>query len=112
MDPTQKRRNPFDVILEERINETETHQRPEPSYVQPQTSRATKQQSYQPPKPVYQQQTRSRMAEETQTRDKYTSTMERSLRRQIKIACVNKGILFAQFIEEACREKLEREGMM
>ena len=43
-------------------------------------------------------------------RDKFTSTMERSLRRSIKVVCAQRGIMFAQFVEEACRDKLEREG--
>ena len=42
-------------------------------------------------------------------RVKYTSTMDQDLRREIKFACVTKGIMFAQFVEEACMEKLKRE---
>jgi hypothetical protein len=44
------------------------------------------------------------------TRDKYTATMERNLRKKVKIAAVEKGIDFSQYIEEAVMEKLEREG--
>lgn len=44
------------------------------------------------------------------TREKFTSTMEQTLRRRIKIVCAQRGIMFAQFVEDACREKLEREG--
>lgn len=44
-------------------------------------------------------------------REKYTSTMDISLRRQIKIVCATRGIMFAKFVEDACREKLEREGV-
>lgn len=47
-----------------------------------------------------------------ENREKYTSTMDSTLRKKIKIACAMKGIMFAQFIEEACIEKLKREGMM
>lgn len=43
-------------------------------------------------------------------KEKYTATMDRGLRTQIKIACATKGIMFSQFIEDACREKLSREG--
>lgn len=43
-------------------------------------------------------------------REKYTATMEKSLRRRVKIACAEEGIQFSAFIEEACLEKLEREG--
>ena len=49
-------------------------------------------------------------ANENEDRVKYTSTMEVSLRRQIKIVCATRGIMFSQFIEDACREKLAREG--
>ncbi|MBO5947301.1 hypothetical protein J6Q66_00520 [bacterium] len=45
------------------------------------------------------------------SRDKFTSTMETSLRRSIKIVCAQRGIMFAQFVEDACREKLRREGV-
>lgn len=45
------------------------------------------------------------------SRDKFTSTMETNLRRSIKIVCAQRGIMFAQFVEEACREKLQREGI-
>lgn len=41
---------------------------------------------------------------------KYTATMDQALRTEIKIACATKGIMFSQFIEDACREKLLREG--
>lgn len=44
------------------------------------------------------------------TRDKYTATMDRNLRKRVKIASVEKGIVFSQYIEEAVLEKLEREG--
>lgn len=44
-------------------------------------------------------------------REKYTSTMDVMLRRQIKIVCATRGIMFAKFVEDACREKLEREGV-
>lgn len=43
-------------------------------------------------------------------REKYTSTMDVALRRQIKIACATRGIMFAKFVEDACREKLAKEG--
>ena len=48
--------------------------------------------------------------EET-AREKYTSTMDIELRRTIKILCATRGIMFAQFVEDACREKLKREGV-
>ncbi len=45
-------------------------------------------------------------------RVKYTSTMDKNLRREIKIICAQRGLLFASFIEDACREKLRREGVL
>jgi hypothetical protein len=43
-------------------------------------------------------------------RVKYTATMERELRKRVKIAAIKKGVVFSQFIEEAVIEKLNREG--
>ncbi|HOH17772.1 MAG TPA: hypothetical protein PK087_00475, partial [Bacilli bacterium] len=43
-------------------------------------------------------------------RDKYTATMDRDLRKRLKIASVEKSIMVSEFIEQAVREKLEREG--
>ena len=45
-----------------------------------------------------------------QNREKYTATMEKSLRKRVKIASAMAGIQVSTFIEEACKEKLEREG--
>lgn len=47
---------------------------------------------------------------ESGIREKYTATMDRALRKKVKIAAVEKGIVFSQYIEEAVMEKLEREG--
>ncbi|MDD3191208.1 MAG: hypothetical protein PHP41_00485 [Bacilli bacterium] len=43
-------------------------------------------------------------------RDKYTATMDRDLRKRLKVAAAMKGVQVSTFIEEACAEKLEREG--
>jgi len=43
-------------------------------------------------------------------RDKYTATMEKELRKRVKVAAAMKGIQLSTFIEEACSEKLDREG--
>ena len=45
-----------------------------------------------------------------ENREKYTATMETSLRRRIKVASAMSGIQVSTFIEQACLEKLEREG--
>lgn len=47
---------------------------------------------------------------ESENRLKYTATMDRDLRRRIKIVCATREIMFSQFIEQACIEKLNREG--
>ena len=43
-------------------------------------------------------------------REKYTATMEKELRKRLKVAAAMKGMQVSTFIEEACVEKLEREG--
>ena len=47
---------------------------------------------------------------ESDDRQKYTATMDVKLRRRIKVVCAQRDIMFSQFIEMACIEKLEREG--
>lgn len=44
-------------------------------------------------------------------REKYTATMQKSLRRRIKVAAAMTGVQVSSFIEQACMEKLEREGI-
>ena len=66
---------------------------------------------YVPQKPQRQAQKTSYSAPQTNSRDKYTSTMDQNLRRKIRIECAKRGILFKTFVEEACREKLAREGV-
>lgn len=48
--------------------------------------------------------------DENEDRVKYTATMSKKLRRRIKIVCADRDIMFSQFIELACMEKLSREG--
>ncbi len=58
-------------------------------------------------KPVVQQ----KKVVDDSNREKYTATMEKSLRKRVKIAAATAGIQVSTFIEEACLEKLEREGL-
>lgn len=58
-------------------------------------------------KPVVQQ---KKVVDES-NREKYTATMEKNLRKRVKIASAMAGIQVSTFIEEACLEKLEREGL-
>ena len=43
-------------------------------------------------------------------REKYTATMDKNLRKRLKVAAAMNGIQVSTFIEQACLEKLEREG--
>ncbi len=43
-------------------------------------------------------------------REKYTATMDRDLRKRLKVASAMKGLQVSSYIEEAVAEKLEREG--
>lgn len=86
-------------IIEEVVEPTPVVRRPAPkpapktSTKQPKTSTRT---TY-----VY---------EDSDNRQKYTATMDIKLRRRIKVVCAQRDIMFSQFIEMACIEKLEREG--
>lgn len=62
--------------------------------------------------PVPQKKVAKPVAQSTadEDREKYTATMEKSLRRRIKIAAAERGIQVSSFIEQACLEKLGREG--
>ena len=108
MNPIQKRNNPFDKKIKpepekpvEEAIENENEEEIEEIYVE---------QPVQPVKKVVQQPKKVAVEQEFDNdRVKYTSTMDKKLRRQIKIVCAERGLLFAAFIEEACREKLRRE---
>ena len=60
-------------------------------------------------KPVVQVQQPKKQVE-SNGREKYTATMEKSLRKRVKIASAMAEIDISTFIELACKEKLEREG--
>lgn len=62
------------------------------------------------PKPARSGSRNSVVYVESDDRLKYTATMDRELRRRIKIVCATREIMFSQFIEQACIEKLNREG--
>lgn len=109
-----KRRNPFEMPKE--VEEKEASIEKEVV-----TTKVIEEPVYIEEKPVVRQQPKQtrqpRVVQRQQyyqpedlNREKYTSTMDVSLRRQIKIACATRGIMFAKFVEDACREKLEREG--
>lgn len=81
---------------------------PQPQYYEPKTPSRQKNQSQ---SVVTRESKQYYAATNEVSRDKFTSTMETSLRRSIKIVCAQRGIMFAQFVEDACREKLRREGI-
>ena len=58
-------------------------------------------------KPIQKQQVKRAKVE---VREKYTATMDKSLRIRIKKAAIDLDVDFSTFIEQACAEKLEREG--
>lgn len=120
-DELTKRKNPFEVkrtpiVEEEPIEETfspeeEQEIEEEPVKVVPEPVARptyTERSTVRTAKPA--KNTRYVETEET-AREKYTSTMDIELRRTIKILCATRGIMFAQFVEDACREKLKREGV-
>jgi len=105
MNPLQKRNNPFAT----RIDNSE------PKKVEEKVVEEKKVEEIPDSKPVQQKKSAKKPIIE-QTNDynkvKYTSTMDKSVRRAIKILCAERGILFASFVEDACREKLHREGVL
>lgn len=116
----KKRSNPFDnpIIVEEEteieVQQPIVHQQApiEPQYTQqPVYNEPIPQYNYQQPqpKPQKRQQKPQYIQPAEQPKEKYTATMDVTLRRQIKIYCAETGKMFSEFIEEACREKLRRE---
>ncbi len=103
----QKRVNPFatPIVKKEEPKEEKVITRPvyeeeiyeeEHVYVTPKQEKVVKRQPQSQPKKI--------------EKEKFTSVMDPDIRRKVKIACATRGILFAQYIEDACREKLRREG--
>lgn len=112
-----KRRNPFEVprVVEEEEKIQEKEEIVEEVVDEPQYIEEKPIVRHQPkPQPVQRQQRvvqrQQYQYDEEPNREKYTSTMDVMLRRQIKIACATRGIMFAKFVEDACREKLAKEG--
>lgn len=113
-----KRRNPFDRPInnvekeEEKVIEevVEEETADEEEYVEPIKTVVAPKQTVKPVQKTTKV-TKSKYNEVTdESREKFTSTMDVNLRRRIKIVCATRGIMFSEFIEEACRDKLRREG--
>ncbi len=107
-----KRKNPFDIRIEDETINEEKKETVSENYVDEETfindvvPQRTQTQKKQPR--VVQKQTYYEPLEVE--REKYTSTMDVALRRRIKVVCAQRGIMFAKFVEDACREKLSKEG--
>ena len=108
MNPLQKRSNPFArKIVEEEEKQVLT---PAEDEIEEENEEKNEIEVVEKPQKVVQQPKKVVVEQEFDNdRVKYTSTMDKKLRRQIKIVCAERGLLFAAFIEEACREKLRRE---
>ena len=105
MNPLQKRSNPFATRVKPEEQEN----------VQNNVQEGVEDDEYQEIIQVQPKKPAKKQVVEVQVdnnRDKYTSTMDRNVRRAIKILCAQRGILFASFVEDACREKLRKEGAL
>ena len=120
MNQPQKRRNPFDRIveqeeeIEEKVEPAVEEVKNEPKIAEEVVEEEVQQAYTEPVRPVIKQNRPVQKAKvnplNDPSREKYTSTMDITLRRRIKIVCATRGIMFSEFIEDACREKLRREG--
>jgi hypothetical protein len=99
--------------IKRRPNPLETQEKPsETIYEKPVKEFQPKTPVFETRDPILEQRIMNPSSAAANNRDKYTSTMDPALRKRIKIACAMRGIMFAQFVEDACREKLTKEGMM
>ena len=113
----KKRTNPFEKPIaapkEEKIEPAVEIKEEIEEYVEP-TPVIKRPAPKQAPKPAPKQSRSSGRSTvvyvESEERLKYTATMDRELRRRIKVVCAQRDIMFSQFIEQACIEKLNREG--
>lgn len=105
-----KRRNPFEKTLTPETPVQEPQPKVEEPVVEPKVEEPVEE-VYVEPKKGQTKVKKTAVVETDDDREKYTATMETSLRRQIKIYCATNGIMFSEFIEIACREKLRREGI-
>ena len=62
------------------------------------------------PVPVQTRKTTQKQVVVVEERIKYTATMDKSIRRRLKLAAAKRDVQISEFIEEAVLEKLEREG--
>lgn len=62
------------------------------------------------PSPAPARRTATKTVVVVEERVKYTATMEKSVRRRLKLAAAKRDIQISEFIETAVLEKLDREG--
>lgn len=108
-----KRKNPFELKFEqeqEEIKAKEQEVEEEVEYEEDYEPEVVVQKPVAPKKTQKVVQRQTYVREEIVDRQKYTSTMDVALRRRIKVFCAQRGIMFAKFVEDACREKLNKEG--
>lgn len=110
--PFKKRTNPLAQTVAP-IQQTVEQPKPaeQPTFVSQQAPTFVEQAPVytQAPQPVYQA-TPKVAPQNDLSREKYTATMDKAIRRRVKIACANKGVQFSQYIEEAVIEKMRKEG--
>ena len=110
--PFKKRANPLAQQIKpvEQTVQQEVPVQPQPIQVEiPQQQIVSQQPQSKPIQQVYYQAPQQRVIREN-SREKYTATMKKELRKRIKIAAATKGIQFSQYIEEAVMDKLRKEG--
>lgn len=100
--PFKKRVNPLSVeeekpVQPEPVQQPVVEQKPEPVV----TRQEPRVEVRQEPKKAYRHEA---------VKEKYTAVMDSSLRKRVKVASINIGIDYSTFIEEAVKEKLEKEG--
>ena len=109
--PFKKRANPLAQTVTQQP--VESKPAPQPTYVAPEPqpiAQPTPQPVYTAPQPVYRPAKQPAAMQVDQNREKYTATMDKNIRRRVKIACANTGVQFSQYIEAAVIEKMRKEG--
>ena len=116
----KKRVNPFDrpnsneqepiieqietpTQIEPQIQQQPVYEAPQNTYYRPQQQQQTVRQPKRQAKQQYIQQMDG-------PKEKYTATMDVSLRRSIKVFCAENGKMFSEFVEDEKKKKLSREG--
>ena len=95
--PFKKRTNPLDS----------TTAKPQ---AQPQPQQEVKSVETVAPAPVQTRKSAQKQIIVVEERIKYTATMDKAIRRRLKLAAAKRDVQISEFIEEAVLEKLEREG--